>query len=84
MDDEIGRRQDQENWAQELLGRHNAARFCETHEIWSDAADPGALEETIEAARKQPYDGSSPDESEVIVRGAYSRLPDNCPGYHPR
>jgi hypothetical protein len=64
-----------------LLEAH-AIRECEQHGHMRDRADPHALENAREAARQDPFPGTSPEQSVAAIDEAMAVIGDTCPECH--
>ena len=62
------------------MAENGAITECEYHEYYTDDGDPGAVDEAVALARRNPPKGLTSDEAEELVRKAINDVGDECPG----
>ena len=70
-------------WAISTLLDAGAIRECEKHGWMQDRSDPHARERAVEAARRDPLPGVSPDAAVAEVREVLDSIGDTCPECPP-
>jgi hypothetical protein len=66
-------------WAIGLLNEAGAIRECEEHGWMQDRADPHARERALDAARRDPPRGVSPEEAVAEIGDVLDSIGDTCP-----
>jgi hypothetical protein len=68
-----------QGWALGVLLEAHAIRECDEHGHMKDRSDPHALEHAREAARVDPFLGTTPDQAVAAIDEVMRSIGDTCP-----
>jgi hypothetical protein len=66
-------------WAISVLQETGAIRECQEHGWMQDSADPHARERAFNIVRRDPPEGTSPDEALAAIVEVLGSIGDTCP-----